>query len=118
MSICRTLASHLGSKCEVIKHMWLLTNCAFHSCVPSLAGEAAGADLIIISVHHADTLPLEVKDWIETWLAQKGDLPRALALFDPLYKGDSSCIRAYLEEVAKRGRMRCLVQSEENFDDR
>ena len=116
---CRTLASHLGSKCEVVKHMWLLNELRIPQLRSIAAGEAAGADLIIISVHHAETLPLEVKDWIETWLAQKGDHPDVLlALFDPLYKGDSSCIRAYLEEVAKRGKMRCLVQSEENFDDR
>jgi len=116
---CRTLASSLGSKCEVTKHMWLLNELRMPELRAIAAGEAADADLIIISVHHSDAVPAEVKDWIETWLARKKDHPDViLALFDPLYKGDSSCIRSYLEEVARRGKMRCFVQSEDNFDDR
>ncbi len=116
---CRSLASHLGAECEVVKHMWLLNELRMPQLRAIAAGEAAGADLVIISVHHAEALPLEVKDWIETWLAQKRDHPNVLlGLFDPLYKGDSSSIRTYLEQVAKRGKMQCLVQSEETFDDR
>jgi hypothetical protein len=34
------------------------------------AGEAALAQLIIISVHHAETLPEGVKGWIDLWLGQ------------------------------------------------
>jgi hypothetical protein len=116
---CRTLARQLGNKCEVIKHMWLLNELRMPQLRAIAAGEAAGADLIIIAVHHSDAVPLEVKDWIENWLARKGAHPDVLlALFDPLYKGDSSSIRTYLEEVARRGKMQCFVQSEENFDDR
>src|SRR5689334_21470969 len=86
---CRTLASHLGKDCEVIKHMWLLNELRMPQLRAIAAGEAAGADLVIIAVHHSDAVPLEVKDWIETWLARKGEHPDVLlALFDPLYNGD------------------------------
>lgn len=116
---CRTLAKHLGSKCEVVKHMWLLNELRMPQLRAIAAGEAADADLIIISMHHSDAVPSEVREWIESWLSRKKTHPDVLlALFDPLYKGDSSCIRSYLEEVAKRGKMQCFVQAEENFDER
>src|SRR5205809_7450529 len=70
---CRNLKCQLGSGCEVTKQMWLLNELRIPQLRAIAAGEAAAADLVIISVHHSDGLPVEVKDWIETWLARKGD---------------------------------------------
>src|SRR2546422_8956803 len=82
---CRTLGSHLGQTCQLIKHMWLVNELRMPQLRTIAAGEAAEADIVIISVHHAEALPLEVKDWIESWLARKTDHPNTvLALFDPL----------------------------------
>ena len=68
------------------------------------AEEAALADLIIISVHHFETLPDGVKSWIDLWLGQRNNHNIVLlALFDPVYQGTSSSMKAYLQEVAKRG---------------
>ena len=39
-----------------------------------------------------------------------------LALFDPLYQGTSGSMKAYLQEVAKRGNMEFLVKSEDSPD--
>jgi hypothetical protein len=78
------------------------------------ASEAALAQLIIISVHHAETLPDGVRSWIDVWLVQRKNRSMVLlALFDPVYQGSSSSMKAYLEEVAKRGGMEFLVKSEE-----
>ena len=82
------------------------------------AGEAAAADLVVISVHHAEALPSEVTGWLELWLKKRGSRPAVLlALFDPLYLGTSSSIQAYLQQVAKRGKMEFLTHSEEKPDD-
>jgi hypothetical protein len=111
---CQGLSNDLGQDCAVVKEMWLFNQL----CVPALrtiaAGEAALAQLIIISVHHAEALPDGVKNWIDQWLGQrikKGIV--LLALFDPVYQGVSGPMKGYLQDVAKRGDMEFLVQSEE-----
>jgi hypothetical protein len=82
------------------------------------AREAAAADLVIVSVHHAETLPNEVKSWIELWLKQRSSRPAVLlALFDPLYLGTSSSIQAYLRGVARRGNMEFVAHTEEKRED-
>lgn len=116
---CLNLGRHLGTQCEVIKQLWLLTELRLPQLRAVAAGEAATADLVIVSVHHAAALPPEVKDWIELWLEHKPRRSVALlALFDPLYRGDSSLMKAYLAEVARRGKLQFLAQSEERLDDR
>ncbi len=115
---CQTLSRHLGGRCVISKEMWLLTELRTAQLRSIAAGEAAGADLIIISVHHAETLPAEVKSWIELWLKQKGKRPAVLlALFDPLYLGTSSSIQTYLRDVAQRGNMEFVARSEEKPED-
>ena len=110
---CRGLSRELAPSCTIAKEMWLFNQL----CVPGLraiaAGEAALAQLIIISVHHAESLPDAVKRWIELWLGhRKGHNIVLLALFDPVYAGVSSSMRGYLQDVAKRGDMDLLVKSE------
>jgi hypothetical protein len=81
------------------------------------ASEAALAHLIIISVHHAESLPDGVRSWIDLWLGQRNQHSIVLlALFDLIYQGTSGSIKAYLQEVAKRGNMEFLVKSEDAPD--
>jgi hypothetical protein len=115
---CQTLSRCLGRNCALNKEMWLLTELQTAQLRSIAATEAAAADLIIVSVHHAETLPDEVRKWIELWLKQRGNRPAVLlALFDPLYLGTSSSIQAYLREVARRGHMEFLARSEEKPED-
>jgi hypothetical protein len=115
---CQTLARCLGGKCVIAKELWLLTELRTASLKSIAAGEAAAADLVIVSVHHAETLTDEVTGWIDLWLKQKRRRPAALfALFDPLYLGSSGSIQAYLREVAKKGDMEFLARSEEKPED-
>ena len=115
---CQTLVKCLGRNCKIAKEMWLLTELRTAQLRSIAAREAASADLVIISVHHAEALPDEVKSWIDLWLKQKGSRPSVLlALFDPLYLGTSGSIQAYLREVAKRGNMEFLARSEEKPED-
>jgi hypothetical protein len=112
---CQRLLRDLGQHCEIKKGMWLLGELRTPQLRSIGAGEAAQAHLVIISVHHAESLPDEVEGWIDLWLKHKGNPNGAvlLALFDPLYKGSSSSMQARLQEVAKKGNMEFVVQSEE-----
>jgi hypothetical protein len=105
----------LGQQCEIKKGMWLLGELRTPQLRSIGAGEAAQAHLVIISVHHAESLPDEVESWIDLWLRRKGNPQGAvlLALFDPLYKGSSSSMQARLQEAAKKGNMEFVVQFEE-----
>lgn len=115
---CQALARCLRPNCVIAKELWLLTELRTAQLRAIAAGEAAAADLVVISVHHAEALPNEVKGWIELWLKKRGSRPAVLlALFDPLYLGTSSSIQAYLQQVAKRGKMEFLTHSEEKPDD-
>jgi uncharacterized protein YcaQ len=115
---CQGLLRSLGRSCEFTKEMWLLTELRTAQLRAIAAREAAEADLVIISVHHAEALPDEVTSWIELWLKQRSIRSAVLlALFDPLYLGTSSSIQACLREVAKRGNMEFLARSEEKPED-
>ena len=115
---CQALARCLSRDCVITKEMWLLTELRTSQLRSIAAGEAVSADLVIISVHHAEILPNEVKSWINLWIKQKRSRPSVLlALFDPLYLGTSSSIQAYLREVAKKGNMEFLARSEEKPED-
>jgi hypothetical protein len=115
---CRTLRRQLGTQCEVAQQMWLFNELRIPQLRAIAAGEASGADLVIISVHHAQSLPKEVKDWVGLWLGQKGSRPAALlALFDPVYVGDSTALQSYLKEAARKGKVEFLARSEEAPDE-
>jgi hypothetical protein len=115
---CQTLSKCLGRDCEIAKELWSLTELRTPKLRAVAAGEAAAADLVIISVHHSESLPGEVKSWIDLWLKQKGARPKVLlALFDPLHLGTSSSIQAFLQGVARKGNMEFLARSEEKPDD-
>lgn len=116
---CKNLAQNLGLKTELNKQLWLLSELRLPQLRAIAAGEAAQADLIIISVHHAERLPVEVEAWIELWVGQKNSRPSVLlALFDPVYQGVSSTMQAYLREIARKGRMEFFVQSDDTPHER
>ena len=113
-AFCQGLSRDLGADCRIIEHVWLFSTFRLHELQEIAAEEASASDLIIISVHESDSLPDEVKSWIDLWLRQKGTHRAVLlALLDPAYQGSSSSIRRYLQEVARRGGMEFLVEGED-----
>ena len=111
--LCRGLSRDLARNCTIAKEIWLFNQLRVPGLRAMAAIEAALAHLIIISVHHAETLPDGVKTWIDLWLGQRNNHNIVLlALFDPVYQGSSSSMKAYLQEVAERGDMEFLVKSE------
>jgi len=111
---CRCLARQIGHGCEIVRQMWLVNELRVPQLCNIAAGEAATADLIIVSVHHAQSLPAEMSHWIDLWAAHKRRKSTVLlALFDPVYQGDSGSMQTYLAQVAKKAAMQFLVHSEE-----
>jgi hypothetical protein len=115
---CQTLSRCLGGKCVVAREMWLLTELRTAQLRTIAASEAVLADAVIVSVHHAETLPNEVKSWIDLWLKQKRKRPGVLvALFDPLYTGTSTSMQTYLREVAAKAKLEFFSRAEDKPED-
>lgn len=111
---CRALGRQLGEAGELNQQIWLLSELRMPQLRAIAATEAAAADLVIISVHHAEGLPSELQAWIDLWLPRKRkQRSLLLALFDPVYSGVSTTLHAYLEAVARKGHMAFLAQSED-----
>lgn len=116
---CRSLSLYLGEDCTVDKQMWLFSELRIQNLRTIAADDAAQADLIIISLHHALTLPQEVERWIQLWQRKQSDRPRILlALFDPVYQGTSAPIKEYLEEIARQENLTFIAQSDEGPEER
>jgi len=65
---CQNLAKQLGNSAKLIKKMWLFSELRLPQLGAIASREAAAADLIIISVHHQESLPDEVRNWVNLWL--------------------------------------------------
>ncbi len=115
---CQSLSSDLGQRCEIIRGMWPESELRLPQLRSIAADDAARADLIIISVHPAESLSDDMKGWVEQWLGRKDSRAAVLlALFDPVSRGVSSSIETFLHQVAKRGSMEFVAQSQETPED-
>ena len=113
MEFCRGFAKYLGPDCVLKQTVWLLDEFRAPKLKEIAAGEAAVADLVLISVHHHQDLPEEFRLWVETWLGCRGNRsPVLLILPEPGSSGEDA-IKMFLEEVAERQRLEFLLQSEE-----
>ena len=111
---CQSLSQSLGRECEVIEHIWLFSTFRLRELRQIAAEEACAADLVIISVHRADSLPDEVKGWIDLWIGRKPSRQSVLlALVDPDYEGAPHSVEEYLRETARRGGMNFLLETKE-----
>jgi hypothetical protein len=109
---CRGLARDLDADCEMIKQVWLVNLLRLPQLRAIAVHDATSADMVIISMHDAPSLPDETKAWIELWLQEKGNRPTVLvALLDVMEHDDAGAVKRYLAEVAKRGNMEFVVQS-------
>jgi hypothetical protein len=115
---CRNLQRHLGEKCEVNKQMWLINELRLPQLRAIAASEAAAADLVIVAIHHAPSLPAEVREWIDLWAGLKRRHPIVvLGLLDPAYRGDSACLKSYLQQASGKGKVEFLAYAEEMADE-
>ena len=113
---CASLARSLGTEYAFNKQSWPLTELRLPQLRAIAAEEAARADMVIVSVHHAEALPAELTNWIEQWVHHKHKRVRVLlALFDPIQQGVCATIRAYLADIAQQAHIDFLAQSEETM---
>jgi len=109
---CRGLSRDLGADCRIVEHVWLFSTFRLHELQEIAAEEASASDLVIISVHQSQSLPDEVKSWIDLWLRPMVRHPAVLlALLDPEEEDAPNGVQSYLQEVASRGGMEFLVEA-------
>jgi hypothetical protein len=103
------LVENLRPESQFTNQMWKFDVLTIPKLREIAVKDALEADIIIISTHGGAELPVQIRDWIESWLLQKSGAIALVALFDcpPEHTGP---IRAYLAEVAKRGEMELFAQ--------
>ncbi len=111
---CQGLSRDLGEHCRITEHVWLFSTLRLRELREIAAEEASASDLVIVSVHQAEQLPEEVKNWIDLWLQHKGNHSAVLlALLDPADEDAPNSTQAYLQDVARRAGMVFLTESPE-----
>jgi hypothetical protein len=103
------LVENLGQDCQFSNQMWKFEVLGVPKLREMAAHDVAMADIVIVS-SHGSGLPPEVKDWIESWLAEPNHPIALVALFDAAEGQSTREVRAYLAEVAKCGQMEFFAQ--------
>ncbi len=108
------LVEHLGHEFQFLNQMWKFDVLSIPKLREMAAKDASMAHIILISSHGRE-LPQEVKSWIETWLAEKGNPMALVALFTDSanHSIETSAVRAYLEGVARRGQLEFFAQPDD-----
>ena len=110
---CQGLSRDLGSDCLIVERVWLFSTFRLRELQAIAAEEASASDLVILSVHQSQSLPDEVKGWMDLWLRPRVRHPAVLlALFDPEEEGAPNSVRAYLQGVAKQAGMEFFVEAQ------
>lgn len=102
------LVEHLGDQCLFANQMWKFDVLAVSKLKEIAARDAAGADIIIISAHEGNDLPVEVKSWIDQWLACKTRASALVGLFGA--ESIDNPVRDYLASVAKKAKIEFFCQ--------
>ena len=108
------LVHQLGSEFQFLNQMWKFDVLGIPKLRDMAAKDAAMADIIIISSQGQEPA-LEVKLWVESWLALGGHPLALVALFagQDCADRESNPAREYLAEVARRGRLEFFAQPDE-----
>ena len=99
------LTHELEDECAFSLQLWNFQVLAIPEVRELAAESAAQADFVILSLHGKAGLPVEIREWIETWsklIIGKG--PALIALVDKSTTrgGTNASALAYLKSVAKR----------------
>jgi len=110
---CHGLFPELGERCQISREMWPLSELRLPQLRVIAAEEAAQADVFIVSLHHDESLPAEVKGLFDLWLGHERHQPGVLiGLLDPAYQGASTALRAFLKKAAECGHLECRLLSD------
>ena len=98
----------LGAETAWDTRLWRLDLLGEPLLAERAALEAAAADVIVLSLHGYNDLPVEACNWLNRWLHYKQDRPYALAALldaDPAHPGSEHPVAAYLQRVAQAARV-------------
>lgn len=109
------LVENLGTNCKFSSQMWKFDVLGIPKLREMAAKDAAAADIVILACKGSNRLPIEVKAWIELWLAEKNNSIALVALFEAPEGNleQLEATREYLSSVAKRGQMEFFMQPHE-----
>ena len=108
---CDFVSASFTHEWTVLSQMWKFELLGVAELRQLAAQAATMANLIIVACHGDRELPADVKTWIETWRASKGDAVGLIGLFDcPPGQAKPACVtQAYLEHVAQKSHMDFLA---------
>jgi hypothetical protein len=119
VEFCQNLSRYLSSECRITQQVWLFNEFRVSKLAEIAADEAAKADVIVISAHHAATVPAELKSWMELWLHARDKAPAIMvALMDPIGRGTPTEVETYLQEAAQSIEMDLVLELDEARADR
>jgi hypothetical protein len=99
------LVHELEDECAFSLQLWNFQVLAIPELWESAVESAAQADFVILSLHGKAGLPVDIREWIETWSKLIiGQGPALIALVDKSTTrcGTNASALAYLKSVAKR----------------
>jgi hypothetical protein len=103
------LAEKIGSECHFTNQMWKFDVLGIPNLRDIAVKDAAMADIIIIACQ-SDDLPVQAKNWMESWLALPSNAMALIALLRDSQTTQSAATRVYLAEAAKRAKMEFFTQ--------
>jgi hypothetical protein len=119
VEFCQSLSRYLGSECRITQQVWLFNEFRVSKLAEIAAEEAAKADVIVISAHHATDVPEELRHWMELWLPVREKTSALMvALMDPIGRGTPTGVETYLQEAAQRTEMELVLELDEARVDR
>ena len=99
------LVHELEDECAFSLQLWSFQVLAIPELRESALESAAQADVVILSLHGKAGLPVDIREWIETWsklIIGKGSALIALVDKSTTRNGTNASALAYLKGVAKR----------------
>ncbi len=82
------LLQQFGGSLALSARLWRLELLREPFLLEQAAGDAAAADIVVLSVHRHDVLPVGITECLKRWLCYKDDRPYAFGLLmDPLPSG-------------------------------
>ena len=102
------LVHELEHECVFSLQLWSFQVLAIPELRDSAVESAAQADFVILSLHGKAGLPVDIREWIETWsklIIGKGSALIALVDKSMTKGGTNASALAYLKGVAKRAEL-------------
>ena len=97
---------------QLSKRAWLCNQLRQNRLRNIAIQETLSADIVVLSLHYAETLAPEVTGWLKAWLAATSRQPRLIVgLFEEIGPGAFSSMQADLEQITTEAGIDLVVVS-------